>query len=426
MSFQNGAIGKLKYTLMLDRTGSAIDSAIQFADSLETGSRLYLVISPDLTGSFQDLLTAVSLSTHKYPPFDNPESLRPQAFRGLLEDRFHYQSNWAGLVRTICPTHLYNKKIFFKVLNPYDSAYKLQTTSPNKRSTKKTDQYPVGDHFFIPCNSRSRTIYCKNPILIPILRDFLKPLKLNIEPFRFPINILNGDLIAGENFLFVGHSSYRNFCNNTIGATTEQAFKAGVKKLYYRGQKLHTFEIIGYKDDRFSDEQFYHLDLYLTYAGKSKKGKHLLFVGYIPDSYISYLEVHNIVAPEEIVLLRKQQKVLNDIHNQLLTINPKHFDIKQLPLIKINQIVFSLNNAIVECIGRKQKIYIPRYMGMSAGIVDPRHASLAQELLNINFRSVKHLLEQEDFHVIPVDTDYFENDLKSYALHCVTAILQRV
>jgi len=424
MAFLNNSRGQILQALVYENKGTTLPTALQLAAALEPGSRLLVLLHPNIQ-SASIVLYPIYQSTpvnRRVKPFDRILTLNE--FELLLKaDHREREANWKSLIQTIKPEGLPEERyaIEFDWVGPVPEAAALNN-QPAAGQPKSAEEVkllnPVGDDVFTPSVSRGGPgIAVKGTTKQAIEKVLQKYLHKVNEVLPDPC-IENGDVMAGENFVFVGISSFVE-----ARLSDAEVFKQKVAAAYYPNEPKPDIYLVGQQDDVFYNHLFfYHLDLYFNYAGKTGSGKHLFFCSCIPQPVIDELYP---VKDDEYLKIKSRQLYLQTIYETVCALNPDRFEVVQIPMVVDGDRMYGYNNALVETKDGMANYYMPRYTSITDVYTRLGNSKPVIGLVNKYYLEAYDTIHQHGFNIKPVDVSVLFNGGINQALHCFVAVLER-
>jgi hypothetical protein len=234
-------------------------------------------------------------------------------------------------------------------------------------------------------------------------------LMVRSTPFFFQ----GGNVLVGDGFVFIG----RNILARNMAAfgkepgmgtvedlKTQMANSFGVDRVYCPDYAL---SITGEMAEQHP--KLFHLDLFITLAGKLENGKILVFVGELMN--------WNGVAWEAADAKDVVQKEINKVAANIASITGDHeFQVERVPLLLHERKTCSFNNCLVEITAAAKHVILPWYGTGKKG--DDSALTLGNEL-------AERVFIQAGFHVSFVDYGFLNHASQGASLHCITHVLAR-
>lgn len=188
--------------------------------------------------------------------------------------------------------------------------------------------------------------------------------------------------------------------------------------------------------------EFFHLDTYMTLAGRDKDGREIILIGKLYEWRKSKQEVWGWrrISKKSDAKLRGMKAYLKDVKTYFSSKNPigKKTKVIRLPLLYHNGTLFSYNNCLVEhlrkkpneatpfesTLGPKTRIFIPQFRSKA---IDDLLGYDQQCMFELADLKVKQLLCDHGFDVRPVcGMNLRAMAYSQVGLHCLSSVLSRV
>jgi agmatine/peptidylarginine deiminase len=237
---------------------------------------------------------------------------------------------------------------------------------------------------------------------------------LEVEPTKYYIE--GGNILAGDDYILVGkdylHLNKARTGEGKRKLTNEFKKLFGVSHVIWLGfDEPLNFPIQVFQGKY---QPLYHIDMYITLAGKTDNGKELVFVA---DAKLAK-EIVEEEAPEDVIVdsFDKTVEYLAQYNEGGL-----QFEVKRLPIdlwkFPDGQKKFlTYNNCLIEVFGDEKNVYLPKYSSPAPGSKNRR--KLDAELAKI--------FEENGFKVLQLEGAYEELCKRGGSLHCITKVLDRV
>jgi hypothetical protein len=426
MGFINSALGQIKSAIVFDETGSSLPQVLQIANAMGEQSKLFCLLLPNIYVVSATVLKMLQESKRKSPPFD--QQLSEQEIRYVLSAQT--QEIYEALFKSIFPKELDGRIIIRCIwqraapLRDKDLAEKYFGGKGLPDNFESPPFLPMGDYASPPI----RTVAGRRPKLSyigPYPEDFKGILdgyydvEIAGDEDR-KVFIKPGDVIAGDGFLLVGIRSYINYAKQ-VKRATKDSFKKYIIRTYYGLQQPEPeIYIVGkVNETTFSDDQhFYHLDLYINYAGKTAEGKEIFFLAEIQKEELRIFSV-NRRKERELKYLKQQ---LDDV----VLFLPKDSVVVRVPVVVDECLnIFTFNNCVTEITNTSKKCLVPRYYNVLPETTDrPAVVQAALERCYNQFKiAVADYFKEPDLKFI--DVDKLLNGETNQALHCFISVLER-
>lgn len=223
-------------------------------------------------------------------------------------------------------------------------------------------------------------------------------------------NILAGDdyILVGKDYLHLNKKETRED-ENTLTKQFKELF--GVNHVIWLGLDIPVNFPINVYQGMY--QPIFHIDMYITLAGKSDNGKELVFVA---DAKEAKKIVGEKFPPKKIVeAFDKTADWLAQYDKDGL-----QFEVKRLPIdlweYKDGQQKFlTYNNCLIEVFGNEKNVYLPEYSSPAPGSINRRKLD----------EHVKEIFEENGFNVSQLEGAYEELCKRGGSLHCITKVLDR-
>lgn len=240
-----------------------------------------------------------------------------------------------------------------------------------------------------------------------------------LQPTRFDFE--GGNVLAGTDELFIGMDSLlRNYRRE--GAQGDfDSFKQEQENLLQQTLGVSQVYWIGKEDPgRFPSHQaFFHLDLYLSLAGRLPTGQKLLIVGQIKEDTVLWATN---CADRKFSALQAHAEALDDTARRLAKAG---YHVERMPLGILAQceegntklLPLSFQNGLVECHAGQKRTWLPRYKFRKRDYIDG--ANRYQSLIEAAINQAKQCFDTVEF------SPYHFDPIAKGALHCVVKVLRR-
>jgi hypothetical protein len=273
----------------------------------------------------------------------------------------------------------------------------------------------IQDPFVVLNNSCNQivlleSIYPKSNVLDQIFLCDLIVAKTEFSMKTFPYILTGGNVLIGDDFMFVGVDELRlnakefnwnlTLRKNKVGFESELKKSCGVSEVLWVNLPVNWEDNL--PDLSTALQPMFHIDLYLTMCGRNPlNGRFRVMVG---KAY----EAHEKSGSD---VYKLKSELLDKTADQLQTLG---LEVERIPLVFTHdnqnciEKVYSYNNALVEVYHGFRKVYLPLFKDI---------------FTKFNFEAAKKFIDW-GFAVIPV------NGLDKYAishsgLHCITKDLSR-
>lgn len=236
--------------------------------------------------------------------------------------------------------------------------------------------------------------------------------------------IEGGNILAGDDYILIGkdylHLNQQETKEDESTLTNEFKKLFGVKHVIWLGlDEPVDFSIKVYQG---MYQPLFHIDMYITLAGKSENGKELVFVA---DAK-SAKEIIRKKSPDEPFPPNEIIEAFNKTASWLANYKKDdlEFEVKRIPIdlwkYKDGQQKFlTYNNCLVEVFKDnnedRKNVYLPRYSSPAPGSIN--RCALDEEVAKI-FR-------ENGFNVSQLEGAYEELCKRGGSLHCITKVLDR-
>ena len=238
----------------------------------------------------------------------------------------------------------------------------------------------------------------------------------NMEIETTKYHLEGGNILAGDNYILIGKDYLHR--NEAITGESKKKITNGFKKLFGVDHViwLGFDDPVNFPIDVFQGkyQPIFHIDMYITLAGKSDNGKELVFVA---DAKWAKKILDQDPPPATIV------QAFNKTADWLAQYNKDglQFEVKRLPIdlwdVNNTQGTFlTYNNCLIEVFGDTKNVYFPAYSSVAPGSINRR--KLDEEVANI--------FENSGFNVRLLNGAYEELCKRGGSIHCITKALDRV
>lgn len=239
----------------------------------------------------------------------------------------------------------------------------------------------------------------------------------DIETKTTKYHLEGGNILAGDKFILIGkdylHLNQELTKESKAKITKEFKDLFGVDHVIWLGFDRK----IKFPIDVFQGtyQPIFHIDMYITLAGKSDRGKELVFVADVREAK----KILGHPAPPNAIV-----QAFDETADMLAQYNQGglQFEVKRLPIdlwdndIDDKKGVFlSYNNCLIEVFDNKKNVYLPEYSSVAPGSVNRRKLDNA----------VKNIFEENGFNVTLLEGAYEELAKRGGSIHCITKALDR-
>lgn len=263
-----------------------------------------------------------------------------------------------------------------------------------------------------------------------------------------------GNILGGENFALIGKNTlainWIDRLKNSSGTKRDlDLLKEEFRKLEMQfSRDLGVGEVIWVGFDaprpdlfdqrRLSFQPDYHLDLFLTLGGKTASGRHLIFVAdprlgkELAEAATSEKVVYGLQWDAEDISDSMIAQQFDDMVRFFETDNINssiQFEVKRVPMLISGGVVYSFNNAIVDIVGHRKRIFLPNYCEEGNSFyLKGKHAKILNKQLRALATTAENIYSYAGFDQVIPTGDGFQ--MKNYArrrgsLHCLTKVLRR-
>lgn len=259
-----------------------------------------------------------------------------------------------------------------------------------------------------------------------LAEQFADALRVPILPTRYAIE--GGNILVGEDFALIGRNLLarnRKLHHDDPGEhEPEEAIRRefcralGMRDVYFLGEDTMISPAqIAYPEHPEALQPFFHLDLYVTLAGRNRSGDEIVLL-----AEIDIPSVAKNLQPSQRAILDQLNISLQAVKRQLEAISEQQFGpkfaVEEIPMSGVFRtnasgqeyfVPYSYNNAQVEWWHGISRIYLPHYPGKEA--LENR---LRENLPGLGFGRLTF-----------VDYEFNDYAEQNGSLHCLTKVLRR-
>lgn len=244
-----------------------------------------------------------------------------------------------------------------------------------------------------------------------------------------PFWIEGGNILGGGNWALVGKDLLAQNCLELIrlygpdGASKVRLnrFKKefqdllGVDQLLWLGLPNLAKDVL--KPEKSTFQPFFHLDLFVTLAGKNALGEEVVLLG---DPI--WFNSKGIKFSEKEKVLVEQMQLVRDEFDELENQSGIRFKLVSVPLPLVDHIPFSYNNCLTESILGRKIAYLPSYI-QDRIPNDPINTFLVDIEKEVKAKFLQAGFDRVIMVKAGADFRYFSQ--REGSLHCISKVLSR-
>lgn len=263
-------------------------------------------------------------------------------------------------------------------------------------------------------------IYSQNKIMNKVMPDILSA-QLDIMVKSTPCYFQGGNVLVGDNYALIGKNI---LIENLQGSDRwDKNAENVLKQLQKDFGVSHVIcpDLAEGTSGMSLDPQpnmLFHLDLFVTLAGKNQDGDSIIVVGELHEwDGVSWLPATSASSQPYASYLEDYVRAL-----KRLKIAGINFEVLRLPLAFHQNVIYSYNNCIVEIYSHGatevKRIYSPVFGEKPSG----NESRVSFRVLE---RQIEAFWNKLLFEMIPIDWDFNDRAPVGAGLHCITHVLTR-